>query len=332
MISDVLVTADNLVKSFRTRPSVFGSATDARAVNGISLQIHKGETLALVGESGCGKSTTGRLMLGLEKPDTGTVTFDGAVLPAPHSLDWRHLRSQMQMVFQDPMSSLDRRMPIKDQLREPLDLHKVVPSRGRQQRVSELLQSVGLDVSHGDRLPHELSGGQRQRAVLARALATEPKFIVCDEPLSALDVLTQRKVMQLLRQLQEQLGTTFLLISHDLRAVRKISHRVAVMYLGNIVEIGPTVDVFRDPHHPYTRALISSIPTLNGLRHDRIILGGDPPNPSSRPSGCSFHPRCPMATERCRTSTPRLENVLGSHSKAACFYASKVSGASGEVA
>ncbi|MDW8443685.1 MAG: ATP-binding cassette domain-containing protein [Acetobacteraceae bacterium] len=257
------------------------------------------------GNWGCGKSTTGRLVLGLEQPDHGTVTVEGAPMPDPGSPEWRRLRSRLQMVFQDPLGALDRRLTIGTQIREPLDIHRIGPPRHRRERVLALLRAVGLREDHAERYPHELSGGQRQRAVLARALVTDPVLVVADEPISALDVSIQAQVMNLLLDLQERFGIAMLFISHDLRAVRQVSHRIAVMYLGRIVEEGDADQILRSPAHPYARALVSAIPHP-GRAVKRIILQGDPPNPANRPPGCSFHPRCPAAVVRCRTDTPPL--------------------------
>ena len=286
---NALLEARGLVRSYAMRRGVLGRAVEVRAVDGVSLTLERGRTLGLVGESGCGKSTTGRLVLGLEAPDAGDVSFEGRPMPAPGTPEWRRQRARMQMVFQDPLGALDRRLTIAAQVAEPLQIHG-----GDMARVPALMASVGLRPDQGARFPHELSGGQRQRAVLARALATDPALLVCDEPISALDVSIQAQVMNLLLDLQERLGLAMLFISHDLRAVRQVSHRIAVMYLGRIVEEGLPDDVLRDPAHPYSQALVSAIPHPS-RRGQRIVLQGDPPNPADRPSGCAFHPRCPVA-------------------------------------
>jgi peptide/nickel transport system ATP-binding protein len=301
-----LLQAEGLVRRYWMRRGLFGRPAEVRAVDGVSLTLERGRTLGLVGESGCGKSTTGRLVLGLETPDEGRVAFQGSPMPPPGTRAWRVQRARMQMVFQDPLGALDRRLPIGIQVREPLDIHAFGERARRDARVQELLRASGLRPEHAARYPHELSGGQRQRAVLARALATDPALLVCDEPISALDVSIQAQVMNLLVDLQRQFGTAILFISHDLRAVRQVSHRVAVMYLGRIVEEGEPDDVLHAPAHPYAQALVSAIPHP-GRRGNRILLQGDPPNPADRPSGCAFHPRCPIATARCRQESPVLK-------------------------
>ena len=301
-----LLEAEGLVRRYAMRRGFFGHAVEVRAVDGVSLKLERGRTLGLVGESGCGKSTTGRLVLGMEMPDAGRVSFEGATMPQPGSTAWRKLRARMQMVFQDPLGALDRRLPIATQIAEPLDIHAIGAASDRSARVEALLRAVGLRPDQGARYPHELSGGQRQRAVLARALATDPAVLVCDEPISALDVSIQAQVMNLLLDLQEQFGTSMLFVSHDLRAVRQVSHRVAVMYLGRIVEEGEPDAVLHDPAHPYTRALVSAIPHP-GRTGQRMVLQGDPPNPADRPSGCAFHPRCPVANSLCAREAPVLK-------------------------
>jgi peptide/nickel transport system ATP-binding protein len=242
----------------------------------------------------------------METPDGGSVAFDGRPMPPPGTAAWRALRSRMQMVFQDPLGALDRRLPIGVQVAEPLDIHRIGARSERTARVEALLLAVGLRADQGARYPHELSGGQRQRAVLARALATDPALLVCDEPISALDVSIQAQVMNLLVELQERFGMGMLFVSHDLRAVRQVSHRVAVMYLGRIVEEGEPDAVLHDPAHPYSQALVSAIPHP-GRSGKRTVLQGDPPNPADRPSGCAFHPRCPVAAALCAREAPALK-------------------------
>jgi len=311
-----LVKVDALVRSYRMRAGMFGRITDVRAVDGVSLDIQRGETLGLVGESGSGKSTTGRMVLGLEAPDSGSVIFDQAAMPQVASPAWRAQRARMQMIFQDPLGALDRRWTIASQVREPLDIHAVGDDASRAARTDELLRSVGLSRDQGLRHPHELSGGQRQRAVIARALATRPDFLVCDEPVSALDVSIQAQVINLLIDLQAELRLTMLFISHDLRVVRQISRRVAVMYLGRIVEVGDADELFATPQHPYTRALVSASPAPGRRSAERIVLTGDPPNPAARPAGCAFHPRCSHAFARCRVESPELVEIAPDRSVA----------------
>ncbi len=310
-----LVEARGLVRRYSMRRGVFGAAVELRAVDGVSLAIAPGETLGLVGESGCGKSTTGRLVLGLETPDGGAVRFAGAPMPSPGTPAWRAARARMQMVFQDPLGALDRRLTIGAQVAEPLEIQGLDTAR-----VPALLASVGLREDQASRYPHELSGGQRQRAVLARALATDPALLVCDEPISALDVSIQAQVMNLLTDLQAERGLAMLFISHDLRAVRQVSHRVAVMYLGRIVEEGLPDEVLHAPVHPYARALVSSIPKP-GRRGARQVLQGDPPNPADRPTGCAFHPRCPIAITRCKAEAPALASRATDGRLVACHRA-----------
>jgi len=312
-----LIEANDLVKTYISRKGLFGTATHVRAVDGVTLSVAPATTLGIVGESGSGKSTTGRLLLGLEEPTEGQVQFDGKPMPQLKSTAWRELRARMQLVFQDPLAALDRRIPIGTQVGEPLDIHAVGSDKERQDRVETLLQSVGLRRDQAGSYPHELSGGQRQRVVIARAIATNPDLLVCDEPVSALDVSIQAQVINLLRDLQETRGIAMAFISHDLKVVRNISDRVAVMYLGRIVEEAASKDIFRRPLHPYTQALVSSVPVPGTALKDRIILQGEPPNPAARPSGCAFHPRCSLATERCRVEVPAFVTVEAGR-KAAC--------------
>ena len=298
-------------RTYAQRSSFFGKPVAVRAVDGVSFRIGRGETLGIVGESGSGKSTTGRVALGIEPPDSGQVLFEGQPLPAPDTPAWRTLRTRMQMIFQDPLGALDRRMPVWRQVKEPFDIHGVDIPAQRAVRARALLREVGLSVEQGDRYPHELSGGQRQRVVLARALATSPDLLVCDEPVSALDVSIQAQIVNLLLDLQARLGLAMVFISHDLRVVRQVSRRVAVMYLGRIVEEGDADELFAQPLHPYTRALVSASPVPGGSPRERIVLQGDPPNPAARPSGCGFHPRCPFVLPRCRTEDPLLSAADG---------------------
>ena len=294
-----LLEANDLVRVYAGRKGLFGKAVPMRAVDGVSLRVNRGETLGIVGESGSGKSTLGRLLLGVDPAQGGTVRFDGHQLPEAGTQAWRALRARMQMVYQDPLAALDRRLTIATQIREPLDIHRIGTPEQRDARVAELMRAVGLRPDQAGRYPHELSGGQRQRVVIARALATDPDLLVCDEPVSALDVSIQAQVVNLLRELQGDGRLSMVFISHDLKVVRNLCDRVAVMYLGRIVEEGPSEELFANPQHPYTKALISSVPEPGRALDSRVILQGEPPNPGKRPPGCAFHPRCPSAQAKC---------------------------------
>jgi peptide/nickel transport system ATP-binding protein len=300
-----LLQLDSVKRTYKSRRRLFGEAERISAVNGVSLSLERGRTLGLVGESGCGKSTTGRLALGIEAPDAGRVIFDGAPLPPPDTSAWRMLRRRMQFVFQDPLGALDRRLTIGVQIGEPLAIHGIGSPTDREARVKWLLGAVGLRFDQAASYPHELSGGQRQRAVLARALATNPDILVCDEPVSALDVSIQAQVVNLLCDLQKELGLAMLFISHDLKLVGCLAHEVAVMYLGMIVERGEPAMLYAKPMHPYTQALLAAVPDP-AHRGPRRLLAGEPPNPAARPIGCAFHPRCPVAIAKCREIEPAL--------------------------
>ena len=317
MSATPLLSVEQLTKLF----PVSGGGT-VRAVDGVSFRLDASETLALVGESGCGKSTTGRMLLRLTEPSAGTVQFAGEDLMQLGRRALRRHRRDLQIVFQDPYSSLSPHQVVEDIVAEPLDVHRLYKSRtARRDRVVELLQLVGLDATHLRRRPFEFSGGQRQRIAIARALAPQPRLIVADEPVSALDVSIQSQVVNLMQDLQARFGVAYVFISHDLAIVRHIAHRVAVMYLGRLVEIGETDALFNAPHHPYTQALLSAAPVPDPeRRRSRIVLSGDVPSPAAVPGGCYFHPRCPIAQPVCQRDAPPLRPV-GAAQAAACHFA-----------
>ena len=322
--NEVLVSVRGLKKHFPVTKGMFRRKVGAvRAVDGVSFDIRRGETLGLVGESGSGKSTIGRTMLQLEKATEGSVVFDGIELVGLAAGALRRTRPRMQMVFQDPHASLNPRMTVSSIVGEPLLEHGKSSSRERQERVEELLGLVGLDPTHANRYPHEFSGGQRQRIGIARAIALNPDFIVCDEPIAALDVSIQAQVVNLMEHLQDLLGLTYLFISHDLGMVRHIADRVAVMYLGHIMELADVDDLYGDPRHPYTRALQSSAPVPDPVveaTRVKIILEGDIPSPSNPPPGCPFNTRCPDAVDRCHEEIPVWREVAPGHG-VACHLA-----------
>ena len=321
-MSEPLLQAEGLVRHYQIRRGsrLFSHAATLRAVDGVSFTLQPGRTLGLVGESGCGKTTTARLVLGLLPLTAGEIRLQGETLPEAGSMRWRELRRVMQMVYQDPLAALDRRIAVGRQVMEPLTIHAIGAPAERRDKALAILQAVGLQAHHFDRYPHELSGGQRQRIVLARALILSPRLLVCDEPISALDVSIQAQVVNLLLDLQAQMGLAYLFISHDLRMVRQVSHEVAVMYLGRIVERGDPDPLFAAPSHPYTQALVSAIPVAHRGGRQRLILKGDPPNPVDVPAGCAFHERCPIAVARCRMETPALRPMAdGRH--VACHLA-----------
>ena len=322
--SDVLLEVDNLVKHFEVGGGMLsGPPALVRAVDGVSFSIRRGETLGLVGESGCGKTTTGRCILQLEKPTSGRVLFEGVDLLTLDAAGLRAVRRKIQVIFQDPYSSLNPRMTVGQMIAEPIEVHGIIKeAAARADRVSELLSQVGLLPQHGKRFPHQLSGGQRQRVGIARALAMEPTLIICDEPVSALDVSIQAQIINLLEDLQQRLGLTYLFIAHDLSVVRHISDRVAVMYLGRVSEITDRTALYEEPLHPYTRALLSAVPIPDPAveaTRERVVLRGEVPSPLNPPSGCFFHPRCPDATERCSAETPALREIKPEHWSACHF-------------
>ena len=326
-MSDVVLETKDLVKHFPlTRGIVFKRQVGAvRAVDGINIQLNRGETLGVVGESGCGKSTLARLLVGLEKPTSGSIVVQGRDLSTVRAGEMRRARRDIQLVMQDPYTSLNPRMTVAGIIGEPFDIHPDVAPRGdRWRKVQELIELVGLNPDHANRYPHQFSGGQRQRIGIARALALNPKIILCDEPVSALDVSIQAQVINLLEKLQNELGLSYIFIAHDLSVVRHIADRVAVMYLGKIVEIGVEDEIYDRTTHPYTQALLSAVPvpdpTLRGLR-EQIVLEGDVPSPANPPSGCRFRTRCWKAQEICATEEPLLVDRPASQHPSACHFA-----------
>ena len=308
---EIVLRAEGLVKHYPIKTGVIRRTTGhVRAVDGVSLELRRGETLGVVGESGCGKSTLGRLLMRLEEPTSGRVVLNGVDMHATTAAEMRRLRRDIQIVFQDPYTSLNPRKTVGDIVGEPFDIHPdVVPRQGRRRRVQELLDLVGLNPEHINRYPHQFSGGQRQRIGIARGIALNPQVLICDEPVSALDVSVQAQVVNLLEKLQDELGLAYVFIAHDLSVVRHISDRVAVMYLGKIVEVGTEEEIYERPTHPYTRALLSAVPVPDPRARDtrqQIVLTGDVPSPANPPSGCRFHTRCWMATEWCFRQEPEL--------------------------
>ncbi len=315
--NDVLVRVENLKKYFPITRGVFQRHVgDIKAVDGVSFFVRRGETLGLVGESGCGKTTTGRTLLQLYRPTAGHAYFEGQDLSTMKGEELRRMRRRMQMIFQDPYASLNPRMTIGSIVGEPLEVHKIAKGKEKRERVQELLRLVGLNPYFINRYPHEFSGGQRQRVGVARALALNPDFIVCDEPVSSVDVSIQAQIVNLLEDLQEQFGMAYLFIAHDLSMVRHISSRVAVMYLGKIVELTGRAELYENPLHPYTQALLSAVPIPDPVveeRRQRIILEGDVPSPANPPEGCNFNPRCPVVMDVCKKEDPEFKEVGGEH-------------------
>jgi oligopeptide/dipeptide ABC transporter ATP-binding protein len=310
-----LLVVDDLKTYYPVRAGILQRVVAyVKAVDGVSFTVREGETFGLVGESGCGKSTIGRTILRLQEPTAGSVFFDGEELFAKRKSELKPLRRNMQIVFQDPYSSLDPRMPVGDIIAEGLEIHGIGNRQERQEIVLEMLDKVGMNPYHANRYPHEFSGGQRQRIGIARALALRPKFIICDEPVSALDVSIQSQVLNLLRSLSEEFGLTYLFIAHNLSVVEHISDRVGVMYLGKLVELASREELYHNPQHPYTQALLSAIPIPKPrAKRERIILKGEVPSPLNPPSGCRFHPRCPFAFDRCQVEEPVFEEKAPGH-------------------
>ncbi len=323
-MTDVLLETQNVVKYFPiTEGIVFRhEVASVKALDGVSLQVRRGETLGIVGESGCGKSTLARVIMRLLEPTGGTVRFDGRDITHLSEQELRPVRRELQMIFQDPYASLNPRKRVGFIVSEPLEVHGIGTEAERKRRVQDLLEVVGLNPEHYNRFPHEFSGGQRQRIGVARALALNPKLIVADEPVSALDVSVQAQILNLLKDLQAEFGLTYVFIAHDLSVVRHISDRVAVMYLGKLVELSGARDLYAAPRHPYTGSLLSAVPIANprrGRGRSSFVLTGDVPNPINPPSGCRFHPRCPRARDTCSLTEPRLDSLAAGHD-AACFF------------
>lgn len=323
-MSETILQIEDLTKDFILGKGFLEKKKTLKAVDRISLEIRKGETLGLVGESGCGKSTFGRCVLQLIAPTSGSVRYNGKDLCSTGKEEMRLLRQELQMIFQDPYASLNPRMTVKEIIGAPLEVYHIGDEKERQKRIADICDFVGISREQLSRYPHEFSGGQRQRIVIARALILKPKFVVCDEPVSALDVSIRSQVLNLMKDIQKEMGLSYLFISHDLSVVNHISDRVAVMYLGNLVELADKKELYERPAHPYTKALLSAIPIADiDVHREKIYLEGDVPSPLNPPSGCRFHTRCPYATERCRAERPELTKVGNGH-MTACFHTDAV--------
>lgn len=319
---EVFLKVDNLSKHFPMKKGVLSKQKSAvKAVDGVHFDIYKGETLGVVGESGCGKSTMARLLIKLYEATEGSIEMEGKRIESLNKQELKKFRRDIQMVFQDPYASLNPKWTIKRTLLEPLIVHGIGSRNERIRRVKEILNAVGLNESYAERYPHEFSGGQRQRIGIARALILNPKLIIADEPVSALDISVQAQVINILRKLQQEYNLTYLFITHDLSVVEHIADRVIVMYLGRIVEVSTTEKLFEKPNHPYTEALISAVPEVNSeVKKERIILSGDVPDPANPPSGCAFHTRCPYSMEICKTKRPELQSINGQQQVACHLY------------
>lgn len=317
-MSEIILEAKNIKKHFPIRKGLLlREVGSVKAVDDVSLIVRKGETLGLVGESGCGKSTLGRTLIRLYEPTAGNIDFAGKNFLKLRGEELRLQRKNIQMIFQDPYASLDPRMTVGQIIRQPMDIHKVGSAKEREQRVIELIELVGLRKGHVNRYPHEFSGGQRQRISIARAIALNPELVICDEPVSALDVSIQAQILNLLKDLQQKLALTYVFISHDLSVIEHVCDRVAVMYLGKIVEVATREELFANPKHPYTQALIAAIPRVgHGKKRIKKSLGGEVPSPINPPSGCAFHPRCPHKMDICSSQTPQLDGNGSGHQKA----------------
>ncbi|OZS76804.1 dipeptide/oligopeptide/nickel ABC transporter ATP-binding protein [Tetzosporium hominis] len=321
-MTEPLLKVEGLKKYFPVKNGLFGKTTGhVKAVDDVSFYVNEGETLGIVGESGCGKSTTGRMLMRLLEPTEGTVTFNGQELTKLSPQEMRKARREIQMVFQDPYASLNPRHTVEKILMEPLIVHNIGDTKSRKKMVRDFLEIVGLSSYHAKRYPHQFSGGQRQRIGIARALMTNPKLIIADEPVSALDVSIQAQVLNLMQKLQRELKLTYIFIAHDLGVVRHISDRVGVMYLGKMVELASSENLYAEPLHPYTKALLSAVPVPDpNFTREEILLEGDIPSPSNPPSGCTFHTRCPFAMDRCKQVVPQLEEIKAGHYVACHLY------------
>jgi oligopeptide transport system ATP-binding protein len=321
MSNQPLLQVTNIAKEF----AIKGNKNKIKAVDGVSFSLNAGETLGVVGESGSGKSTLGRLVLRLLEPTSGEIIFDGQKISELNPKDLRAARRQMQMIFQDPFASLDPRMTVEELIREPLDIHKIGSDSERSAMAKNIIGHVGLTEDALGRYPHEFSGGQRQRISIARAIITKPKLIVADEPVSALDVSIQSQILNLMLDLRKEMNLTYIFISHDLSVIQHIADKVAVMYLGKVVEFASVQEIFANPQHPYTKALISAVPQINPAdRTNRVVLTGDIPSPAAQPSGCHFHPRCPIAESKCSQVEPQLRSITSEEHLVSCHLVGQV--------